>query len=154
MTITEYLRGNAHKYTNKEDLIADCIKELGVEKRRVQKVFSEIKCGKNPLVFTTITSESEVAQFHSQKIIGLSESDLRKKHDVHYIATNAAKALQPGIYLIDADFIKSTNLRSQSGYRQVLDASEFDIYRGKASGTVYWSHPDSIRKMKIEGILN
>lgn len=152
MTITEYLRGNAYKYTNKEDLIAACVRELNVAKKRVQSVFSDIKRSRNPIAFTTITSAP--SHFATTNPVGLSEADLRKKHDVRYITSKAVEALQKGVYLIDADFIKVSNLRSQSGYRQVLDASEFDIYRGKASGITYWSHPESIRKMKIEGILN
>jgi hypothetical protein len=27
-------------------------------------------------------------------------------------------------------------------------------YKGRAGGITYYSHPDSIRKMKIEGILS
>jgi hypothetical protein len=41
-----------------------------------------------------------------------------------------------------------------SGYRMAVDSEEFLVFRGVApGGVVYWSHPESISRMKTEGIL-
>jgi len=85
---------------------------------------------------------------------GLTEKELRERYDVHFIITESCKKLEKGIFLQDSEFIQIAGVRAIPGYRQILDHPDFSGYRGKAKGNiVYWSHPDSIMRMKEEGIL-
>ena len=68
------------------------------------------------------------------------------------IVTKAAGSLIRGVYIQEAEFIKQMNIR-QPGYRQVLDSADYAKYKGRAGGVTYWSHPESILKMKNEGVL-
>jgi hypothetical protein len=85
---------------------------------------------------------------------GLNEQQLRAKHDMSFIVKQAVAQLKKGVFLTDAEFIQKAGLRATAGYRNVLDHPDFGKYRAKAGGTIYWSHPESIEKMKHEGVLN
>jgi hypothetical protein len=85
---------------------------------------------------------------------GLNEQQLRAKHDLSFIVKKAVQQLKKGAFLTDAEFIQKAGLRASAGYRNVLDHPDFSKYRAKAGGTIYWSHPESIEKMKHEGVLN
>lgn len=84
----------------------------------------------------------------------LTEDELRRKYDVFYIVKQAADKLRFGVYVSEAEFARQAGLRGQQGSRMALDNPELNKYHGKAGGTVYWSHPDSIAKMKKEAILS
>lgn len=84
----------------------------------------------------------------------LTEDELRRKYDVFYIVKQAADKLRFGVYVPEAEFARQAGLRGQQGSRMALDNPELNKYHGKAGGTVYWSHPDSISKMKKEAILS
>jgi hypothetical protein len=86
--------------------------------------------------------------------LGLSESQLRAKHDMAYIVKQAVAQLKKGVYLSDSEFIQKSGLKASAGYRQVLDHPDFDQYKGRAGGKIYWSHPESIKKMINDGVLN
>ena len=106
------------------------------------------KCGyetKQGEIIETIVSE--------QKIAGITEEQFRAKFDLNFIVSKKCKELQKGIYLSMSEFIKLCGITPGSGYRQVLEHPDFDNYRGKIRGDIYWSHPESITKMKTEGIL-
>lgn len=82
----------------------------------------------------------------------LSEADLRAKHDNHFKVTKAAQALEKGTYIENRDFIASLGL-SGSSHTRWTGNTAFDKYRGKAGGITYWSHPESIQKMRDDGVL-
>ena len=106
------------------------------------------KCGyetKQGEIIETIVSE--------QKIAGITEEQFRAKFDLNFIVSKKCKELQKGIYLSMSEFIKLCGITPGSGYRQVLEHPDFDTYRGRIRGDIYWSHPESISKMKTEGIL-
>ena len=106
------------------------------------------KCGyetKQGETIETIVSE--------QKIAGITEEQFRAKFDLNFIVGKKCKELQKGIYLSMSEFIKLCGITPGSGYRQVLEHPDFDSYRGRIRGEIYWSHPESITKMKTEGIL-
>jgi len=84
--------------------------------------------------------------------IGISETELRQKHDISYKIRQTAESLN-GDFYTEYDFIKLCNIPGNSGYRQVIESGAFDIFRGRAGNTVYWSSPASIQKMKNEGVL-
>lgn len=106
------------------------------------------KCGyetKQGEIIETIVSE--------QKIAGITEEQFRAKFDLNFIVSKKCKELQRGIFLSMSEFIKLCGITPGSGYRQVLEHPDFDNYRGRIRGDTYWSHPESITKMKTEGIL-
>ena len=106
------------------------------------------KCGyetKQGEIIETIVSE--------QKIAGITEEQFRAKFDLNFIVSKKCKELQKGIYLSMSEFIKLCGITPGSGYRQVLEHPDFYTYRGRIRGDIYWSHPESISKMKTEGIL-
>ena len=84
--------------------------------------------------------------------IGISEIELRQKHDISYKIRQTAESLN-GDFYTEYDFIKLCNIPGNSGYRQVIESGAFDIFRGMAGNTMYWSNPTSIQKMKNEGVL-
>lgn len=84
----------------------------------------------------------------------LSEAELRQKYDVFYIVKQAAEKLKTGVFVPESEFARQAGLRGQQGSRLALDNAELGKYHGKAGGTVYWSHPESIAKMKKETILS
>ena len=86
-------------------------------------------------------------------IIGITEDELRCRHDIRFQVRRAVKLLEKGTYLTQSEFVQRAKIKPGAGYRDVIDHTEFEEYRGKAGGMVYWSHPDSITKLKNEGIL-
>ena len=158
MSITEFLRENAGKYPDRKSLIAACIQELNCSPKNVQNAFYDVQKSKNPIRFGSepVTGPTPVPH---PTLSGLSELELRQKHDVKYIIKQAALKLPPpngkgeGTFVTENEFIKQCNIQSQSGFRLSLAGEEFSAYKGKAGGVTYWAHPESITKMKNEGIL-
>ncbi len=88
-----------------------------------------------------------------EQAIGLTEAQLRAKYDVRFIVATKCKELKPGVYLTKSEFINFCGIRPGQGYTDVISHPDYDAFRGKVSGQVYYSHPDSIRKLKTEGVL-
>ena len=89
----------------------------------------------------------------SEQTIGLTEAQLRAKYDIRFIISTKCKELKQGIYLSRAEFVKFCGIRPGQGYTDIINHPDYDAYRGKAGGDVFYSHPDSIKKMKSEGVL-
>ena len=85
--------------------------------------------------------------------MGISEMELRQKHDVKYIVAKFAAQLKKDIYIPDNEFLRQCGVQNQVGFRSKIASADFSAYMGTASGITYWSHPESIAKMKNEGIL-
>lgn len=84
---------------------------------------------------------------------GISEKDLRAKHDLRFIVKHKCEELKSGVFLTQAEFVQFCKINPGAGYRGVIEHPEYEKFHGKAGGTVYWSHPDSIEKLKNEGVL-
>lgn len=151
MNLTNYLRENSPLHKDRESLTLAAIKELGITRKAVTKKLHAIAATSKPLVYGN--GNSPCGDDKKPSFKGFSESEIRAKHDTKFILSNVVKKLERGLYIADVDFIKQCDIKSHVGYRQVLDDPEFKKYKGKASGIIYWSHPDSILKMKDEGIL-
>jgi hypothetical protein len=85
--------------------------------------------------------------------IGISETQLRAKHDLRYIVESKCAGLKKGVFMTQAEFVQFCKINPGAGYRGVIEHPEYDKYHGKAGGVNYWSHPDSIKKLKDEGVL-
>lgn len=84
----------------------------------------------------------------------MTEEELRSKYDNKFILRNAVAKLEKSIYVPESEFISKCGIKVSSGYRMTVESEEFQTYRGVApGGTIYWSHPESILRMKNEGIL-
>lgn len=81
----------------------------------------------------------------------LSEQQIREMFDMRTIVFKELAKLQKGEFWRDGDFVRK--FHGKLGYRSILESPEASIYRGKNQGSVFWSHPESIAKMKNEGIL-
>ena len=91
---------------------------------------------------------------NESKPMGLTEEQLRSKHDIRYIVETKCKELKKGAYLPQGEFVQFCGIRPGAGYRDILEHPNHDQYHGKAQGgTVYWGHPDSIKKLKEDGVL-
>lgn len=84
---------------------------------------------------------------------GLSEVQMRARYDLNFKAQAACESLERGVYLTTAEFVQLCGIRPGAGYRGIIDHPDYDKYRGRAGGQVYFSHPESIKKLKEEGIL-
>lgn len=128
-----------------KELMAKTTDITGGSPKYIQTIFYEEygPSGKNPLGRDMSSAEQTPS---------LTEAQLRMKHDNTYRFREALKNIKPGVYIPQAQFVRKLNLKPP--YRATLDLPEFEPYHGKASGsTVYWGHPDSIKKMKEEGVL-
>ncbi len=81
----------------------------------------------------------------------ITEAELRSMYDIRKIVKDELDDIPKGEFWRDADFVR--RFQGKAGFRSVLESPEVSQYRGKASGQVFWGHPDSIKKLKQEGIL-
>ena len=145
---TEWIRANKDNYTTPKEIISACMEATGTTYHSAKTQLRRVRQQLNPSQSHNITPTSM-----QQTNIGISESELRAKFDLNFIVQQAAKKLEKTIFLSESEFIKLCNLRGMSGYRSVIDHPDFKDYRGRAGGQTYWSHPESIMKMKTEGVL-
>ena len=85
--------------------------------------------------------------------IGISEDELRCKHDMFFIILSYVKNISGGSFIEETKMLKELTLYGKPRYRDAISRAELKAYKGKVDGTVYYGHPDSIHKLKSEGIL-
>lgn len=95
----------------------------------------------------------ERIQTETGSVAGISEAQLRAKHDLRYIVESKCLELKKGVFMTQAEFVQFCKINPGAGYRGVMDHPEYDKYHGRAGSIIYWSHPDSIKKLKDEGVL-
>lgn len=101
---------------------------------------------------TPTTDESLKEPLKTKRVKrGISILELRSKHDNKFILQTKVKRLEEDRFLTDSEFKTSCNLNT--GYKDTIELAEFSKYKGKAGSTIYWSHPDSIKQLKDEGVL-
>ena len=84
---------------------------------------------------------------------GISESQLRAKHDLRFIVESKCLELKKGVFMTQAEFVQMCRINPGAGYRGVIEHPEYDKFHGRAGSIIYWSHPESIKKLKDEGVL-
>jgi len=83
---------------------------------------------------------------------GISENDFRKQFDNRYILREAVKGLKKGQLIDQRKFIQS--LKLVGTYKDILEEADFESFRGKiSSDKIFWSHPETITKLKDESLL-
>jgi hypothetical protein len=120
------------------------------------RIYQKIKCkdcGRESYCKLENGQESHVQTNIKIMKQGISEQELRAKHDVSFKIKKTAESLSGDIFYTEYEFIKLCEIQQASGWRHIIDSGLFDSYKGKAGGTVYWSNPQNIERLKNEGIL-
>lgn len=84
------------------------------------------------------------------KPLGISEKELRSRHDKTFIIQQAVKNLQKDQFIVDQDMRDKICRISTQYWRSHSEKPCFDIYKMKIDGKVYWGIPQEIRKLKEE----
>jgi transposase-like protein len=135
---------------------SELTRKRGFHKHLDETTTQRYFCNSCKRMFSDSTSAHIInpVQIINQNTNKMTEEELRSKYDNKFILRNAVKKLENSIYVPETEFISKCGIKTSSGYRMTIDSDEFQIYRGVApGGVVYWSHPESISKMKNEGIL-
>ncbi len=107
-------------------------------------------CGKTSLIFTDGVSPPSI----NGNLKGISMDEFRSKHDNKYIIFSKVGDLQIGTLVPENKFIEYCKINRSGGYRESVNHEDFEQYRGKASGVTYWSHPNTIAKLKSDSLLS
>lgn len=95
----------------------------------------------------TIPVQSDVAQNGAE----LTEDQLRSMFDIRKIVISELNTIAKGRFWRDADFVR--RFQGKGAYRSVLESPDVQQFKGRAGGQVFWGNPESIQKLKNEGIL-
>lgn len=147
MTIREWILANYSNYPTRKELCKQGAIELNAKYDSVVRMFSKI--------YGNIVDLNEEGDDVGMDIMAntISEHDIRKMYDNHYIISQAVEKLKPGFFVEEAELLRKSGVKMTSGYRNAVDHPDFAKYKGKAGGKVYWGHPDNVKKLKSEGIL-
>jgi hypothetical protein len=97
--------------------------------------------------------EDGVAPRLSKPKVGMSLTEFREKFDVDFIVDDTLNGLDPDIIYEKNDIIKLTGLRpGYPGLSPTIEAAK--DYYGKVGSTMYFSHKDTILKLKNDAKLN
>ena len=100
------------------------------------------------------TSGVEIFKSKSNKNMGISVDQFRKKHDIVFILSQVMERLEEGMLYEKSDVIKMANISpGYPGINTVLESENFRKYSGKAGSTMYWAKPELITKLTEEGIM-
>ncbi len=145
LSISEWIRQKGSKFKSSSEAADACAAELHVARKTFFNTLYKLKkSGK--VKPTTCLPDAKVAN------IGLSEQELRSKHDGLYKLEQAVKNLIPTKFIPEPEF-RATIATNPSQFRSKADLPQFDIYKGRVSGVTYWGHPRDIKRLKDEGIL-
>jgi len=79
--------------------------------------------------------------------LGLSETDLRAKHDNMYKIREGVKGLKKGYYFTDQQMREKCHV-STNVWRSYAESQEFEQYRLKLGDIIYWGIPACIAKLR------
>jgi hypothetical protein len=86
--------------------------------------------------------------------LAITESELRQKHDMFFNIFKRVKEISRGLFIEENQLLKELGYQGKPRYKDAIARDELKIYRGKVDGTIYYGHPDSIDKLKKEGVLS
>ena len=137
MKIADWLRENESKYPDKDTLVTQCAKALSVEKSYVLREYTK-----------RIETKSPDPQ---KPLTGLTEKDIRARHDMMYKIREGAKQLEKGLYLTDQQMREHCKVPPQV-WRGYSENQEFDKFKLKLGKVIYWGLPEGVNKLR--GDLN
>lgn len=82
--------------------------------------------------------------------LGLSERELRARHDKTFIIQQAVRKLHKGEYVLDQDMRDKVCRISPQFWRNHAEKSIFDCFKMRIDGKVYWGIPSDIQRLKEE----
>ena len=123
--------------------IADMLRRKGTGKMLVSKEKHDI----HPLF---ATSESQKRKGPDKL---LSEIELRQKHDMFFMVHSFVKDIPEGKFIEESIMLKQLEILGKARYRDAISRPELKDYKGRVDGTTYYGSPDSIKKLKSEGVL-
>jgi hypothetical protein len=86
--------------------------------------------------------------------LSITEQELRQKHDMFFNILKRVKEISKGWFIEENKLLKELSYQGKPRYKDALAKEELKPYRGKVDGTTYYGHPDSIAKLKQEGVLS
>jgi hypothetical protein len=132
--------GSARKYSD------------GETKKGVKR-FRCLDCGKY-YNENTAGKESAPNPLPDKSKVGMSLNDFRSKFDVEFIVEKTLSELKKDVIYEKNDVYKLTGLRAgYPGLSATLEDKKFSQYRGRTGGKDYFSHPDTIKQLIEEAIL-
>lgn len=146
--VRDWIRQNGSKYHKNSEIADACVAALGARRKTVLNALSDIKTNTNGKAAVASLSACELRIGN----LGLSEQELRSKHDALYKLEQAVKALSPGKFIPEPEFRATVSI-DPSKFRSKSDLPQFDAYRGRVAGLTYWGHPKDIKRLKDEGVL-
>lgn len=145
-SIREWLLENGSLYKSYKDVLTACVSDLKVTRHSVYKTAGKLRI-KGVNILVKDGQESKIIG------IGLSEQELRSKHDALYKIEQAVKLLISGKFVPEPEFKATVSIES-SKFRSKSDLSQFDQYKGRVQGVIYWGNPKDIKRLKDEGVLS
>lgn len=142
--IIKWLMSNINNYPNKKACFTAGAKKFNKDRRSIENRYYNHIHDKG-----TIPAPKKVVQGNG----GISEAQLRSRFDIAFIVDQVVSKLEKGVYIPESEFIVMADIRHITGFRTILESEKYDKYKGKGGSVVYWSHPDSIQKMKEEHVL-
>jgi hypothetical protein len=127
--IVEYVQNNVGRHT-KEMLLKDVIQRFKCNREYALKVYNRFA-----------RRESK-----STSIVGLSETELRSRHDNLFKIREAVKKLEKGKYLTDQQMRDFSKIPTNY-WRAYSENQEFDKYKIRLNKVTYWATPDSIKRL-------
>lgn len=160
MTIKEWIRDNANRFSTTSEMYTACVLETGSARKSCINAYAEM----NPrpvLGLQTIQADAVIPKDEAIPLPGhdateftfIDELQLMEKHNAFYIFEMFLKSIPRGKYARETDVLRHLNMSGKPGYRQVIDHPDYKIYKGAADGIVYYGHPESIEKMKQKTTL-
>lgn len=145
-SIREWWLEHSPGYNSYTDAVQDCVSILKVTRHSVYKIVGKLKRkGTSVLV-----KDGQPSKING---IGLSEQELRFRHDALYKLEQAVKTLTSGKFIPEPEF-RTTISIDPSKFRSKADLPQFDQFKGKVQGVTYWGNPKDIKRLKDEGVLS
>lgn len=146
LTVREWLTKNRSKYGKNGEAAAVCAAELKVAKKTVFNMMATLKRNGRS-ASPPSAGEARLGN------IGLSEKELRSKHDSLYKLEQAVKILTSGKFIPEPEFRATVNI-DPSKFRSKSDLPQFDVFKGRVAGVTYWGNPKDIKRLKDEGVFS
>lgn len=135
--ISNWLRENNSNFRDKETLVQGCMKATGKSRDSIMDAYRRLY------------SKNKIRPHNGAKL-GLTESELRAKHDNMYKIREGVKQLQEGIYLTDQQMREFCKINTTQ-WRGYSENAEFDDYKIRVnSNTIYWGVPDCVERLRSD----
>jgi hypothetical protein len=116
--------------------------------------YQKVKCKDCGKEYMQSFDQVEAIKPVIQQKIGMSLNEFRQRHDINFILKNVLQNLNNDLVYEKDDIVKMCKLRpGYPGLNMVLESNEFEIYRGRIAGKIYWSSPKIIEELKSQGLL-